>query len=129
MRALVVAVLILAGCGFNGTQRVETSDSEQRIVQDGASYIYVVLRLEFIEQIRELCEDANPKESFTSAAQRRQAVAECTLDNLDIFNISVGQVDDFTGRYCQEDADLSALTPEEIEDVNRACRLLGVRDE
>lgn len=122
---LMIAILSLFGCGFNGNQKLETNDSKQQIEQTGTSYTYIVVRLEFIEQIRLLCLDANPIEDFTTESQRNKAVAQCTIDNMAILNINLEQVDDFTGQYCEDDADLSQYTPEQISDILAACAALG----
>ena len=124
-KLILLLPLLLASCGFNGNQKLETNDSKQQIEQTGTSYTYVVVRLEFIEQIRLLCLDANPLEDFTSESQQKKAIAQCTIDNMAILNINLAQVDDFTGQYCQDDADLSQYTPEQVTDILAACAALG----
>lgn len=124
-KLILLLPLLLASCGFNGNQKLETNDSKQQIEQTGTSYTYVVVRLEFIEQIRLLCLDANPLEDFTSESQQKKAVAQCTIDNMAILNINLAQVNDFTGQYCQDGADLSQYTPEQVTDILAACAALG----
>jgi hypothetical protein len=126
MKYLLPILLLLTSCGFNGNQKLTTNDSEQRIVQEGESYTYIVLRLEFLEDIRKLCEDANLRSDFESDELYNQAVAQCTLDNLNLFNIDFGEAKDFADEYCREDADLSEVDPEDIPSIQEACEALGL---
>jgi hypothetical protein len=69
---LLASLLLLVGCGFNGNQRITT---------EGETKHRVVVELQFLEQIRKLCE--------ASVGPDPKAVAECTLENLDVLNLSV----------------------------------------
>ena len=68
----VFSLLLLTACGFNGNQRVTT---------EGETKHRVVVELQFLEQIRQLCE--------ASVGPDFKAVADCTLENLDVLNLSV----------------------------------------
>jgi hypothetical protein len=68
----ILWLLTLTACGINGTQRVLT---------EGETTHRVVVTLEYLTQIKELCE--------ASVGPDPKAVADCTLDNLDVLNLSV----------------------------------------
>lgn len=122
---LFTAFLALSSCGVNGNQKLETNDSKQTIEQTGTSYTYVVVRLEFIEQIRQICLDAHPLEDYPTEAEQKKAVAQCTIDNMSILNINLAQVDDFSKKYCQPDSDLSSYNPQQVANILSACAALG----
>jgi hypothetical protein len=67
-----IIIVLLASCGFNGSQK---------IITEGETTHRVVVTLEYLTQIKELCE--------VSAGPDPKAVADCTLDNLDVLNLSV----------------------------------------
>lgn len=120
----LLSLIALTSCGFNGNQKFETNDSEQRVVQDGSSFTYVVIRLEFIEQIKQVCADAHPLEDYPSESQRAKVVAECTLENMSVLDLDLGQISDFSNDYCGDDVDLSELTAEQLANIEEACALL-----
>lgn len=124
MRILIILLsyLLLTSCNVNGKQDVQVSDSIQTIKQDGESFTHIIVRLEYIDQIKKLCEEANPQNQFNSYELMRQAVAECTLSNIKLLGISVGQLVNFNNRYC--DSDISNLTPEQVLEVIRACEII-----
>lgn len=125
MKLMILLSLGLNGCGINGEQKVTTNDSKQEVTQSGESYTYVVVRLEFIEQINKVCTDANPIELFETETLQRKAIADCTLKNMQVLNINLNQVSTFTNDYCAPGADLSSLSPQQILDIQAACALLG----
>lgn len=113
----LIILLLFTSCGWNG---------RQHIVQDGESYTYVVLRLEFLEDVRQLCLDANIRSDYTTEELYNQAVARCTLDNLNIFNIDLGATSAFADQYCNVNADLSTVNPADIPSIQSACDILGL---
>lgn len=119
-------LLFVSGCGFNGEQKLTANDSEQTIVQTGESYTYIIIKLEFLEDIKQLCTDSNIRSEFESEDLYKKAIADCTLDNLSIFNIDFEKASEFADDYCKEGADLSSLTEEEIASVQEACSILGL---
>jgi hypothetical protein len=66
MKILLLLFPLLTSCGFWGIQKLETNDSKQEIIQDGESYTYIVVRLEFIEQVRQICEDSELQADYES---------------------------------------------------------------
>lgn len=125
MKKLLTLILglSLTACGFDA--RVSDSEHDVNVNVEGETFAYVILRLEFISEIKELCELANPIENFESEALRGQAVAECTINNLNVLNISIANLDDFASSLCPKDADLTNLTEQERADVEAACNVLG----
>lgn len=115
-RLLVVSCL-LAGC------QVDVTDSAHKVQQEGTSYTYVVVRLEFIEQVRQLC--VAKFNELPGGPERDREIANCTLENLQLLNVNFGQLEDFSQQYCQEGADLSGLPADQRAEIERACALLG----
>lgn len=118
MKKLLCSItLIIAGCGINGTQKLQTNDSMQRVVQSGESHTYVIFRLEFIDQIIQLCKD-----SFDiNDINYNKEVSDCTFKNLSLININPAVANTFVNDYCKDGADLSAFTTEQIDQINLAC--------
>lgn len=113
------------GCGFNGDQRLTTNDSTQHILISGDAYSYIVVRLEFIQQINDLCRDANIQSDYATEALYKKAVADCTFHQLSILNIDPAKVKDFQNAYCEPGADLSGFTPQQASDVLAACAVVA----
>lgn len=118
---LLISLMSLLGCGA----KVETKTQDQIVKHEGEGTSIILVRLEFIEQIRQLCEDKNIQDSFTSEVLWKQAIAECTFDNLSLVSIDPVQALDFTNDYCTDDADLSGFSPEEQASILAACEALG----
>lgn len=106
-------VVYLSGC------------SKHDVKQSGESYTYVVVRLEYLSEIRQLCIDANPASGFTNEETMIATRARCVLANMNPFNISTEITDEFSNEFCKEDADLSHLSDEERANVVKACQILG----
>lgn len=124
MKKLMVLILLLTGivsCDY----RVKTNDSTQNVVQSGTSYTYVIVRLEFIQQLHDICKDSLLESSYASQVLYDQAVAQCTLDSMSILNFNPSQVSSFVQQYCQPNSDLSALSAQEQANVLAACAALG----
>jgi hypothetical protein len=116
---LLFASFSLVGCGMWGVQRVVTNDSEQRIVQDGESVTYVTIRLEFIEQFKQLCTERH--QSIVSQPLREKVIAQCTVELLTSLNIDpFSSLPTDIGAYCEQpDSELSA---EEIVIKSAVCQ-------
>lgn len=113
MKYILPLFLILAACG-----------SKHRVIQEGQSYTYVIIQLDFLKDIQQICADANPRYDFSSDEAQKKTIAQCTLDNMDLFNIDLSKLQDFSNEFCGPDADLSALSPEEQQNVINACQFL-----
>jgi hypothetical protein len=121
---MFIVVVMLSACGLNGNQRFTANDSTHRVVQEGEGFIYVIIRLEFIDQIRELCEDLNPIEDYESEANQKKAVAECALNGFTLFNLNLDLIGEFLDDKC-DDLNTEGMTPEEIEQAEELCKLFG----
>lgn len=119
---IVLFLLTLVSCN----SKIQTNDSRQDVVQSGESYAYVIVRLEFISDLKQLCQDSLLASNYESVELYNQAVAECTFEKLTILNVNPTQIGTFISTYCQPTSDLSALTPQEVLNINAACSALGV---
>jgi len=118
---LVAILLSILGCG-----KVETNDSRQDVVQSGESFTYIVVRLEFIEQMKQLCKESLLEENYTSVQLYNQAIAQCTFEKLTVLSVNPTEITTFINQYCQPSSDVSGLTPEELANISAACAALGV---
>lgn len=117
MKYLILTLFLgLSACGFNGTQELKTNDSKQVVEQLGESFAYVVVRLDFIQEIKDLCTDKHGPEET-------QLIAECTLENMSILSIDFNPIADVNETFCNRD--LEGLTPEEIAEIERVCGVLN----
>lgn len=121
MKKLLFILMCLTGCDYN----IKTNDSKQDVVQSGTSYTYVVVRLEFIQQVQQLCTDSLLASSYPSDVLYKQAVADCTFDKLASLNINTNTLASFQQAYCGISADLSGFTPQQQTDIIAACAALG----
>lgn len=118
--AIYMSAILLSGCG------IRTNDSKQEVIQSGESFTYIVVRLEFIEQMKQLCKESLLEENYANITLYNQAVAQCTFEKLTVLDINPTEITSFINRYCQPGSDVSTLTPEELLNINTACAALGV---
>lgn len=111
-----IILMFFQNCGFNGNQK---------ITQEGESITKLVLELGFIEDINLLCQQSINSNDFLDEEGYNQAVAECTLDNLSVLQLDINAIDEVVSTLCDENADLSQLTPEERLEVERACSTIN----
>lgn len=83
MKILIVTLLLLGACSKHKARR------------------------KLVEDVNLLCQEATLKDDFTDAARYQQAVAQCTLDNLKLFEFSPEVVLDFIKAVC----DLTEMFP------------------
>lgn len=112
MRYLILLGLFTIGCGEVGLD------------QRGESTTNVVVELEYIEEIKQLCYDSLLLEDLTED-QRTQLVAQCTLENIDLFAIDINDLANFNSDYCQPDSDFSGIPLQEQQAINDVCNYLG----
>lgn len=118
---IVICLLGLTACDYN----VKTNDSTQSVVQSGTSYAYVVVRLDFIQQIQMLCEQSLLSSDYSNITTYNQAVAQCTLEHLSVSNVDTNQLTSFVNQYCQPNSDLSSFDPAQKTDILAACAALN----
>jgi len=114
--SLLIIAALATSCGINGEQKAT-------ITQSGSSYTYVVVRLEYLQEIKDLCTEANPVSKFADVELQHSAIAQCTLENMKLFNISVDDVTKFANEYCNETLP-DEVTPEQQEDIITACNAI-----
>jgi hypothetical protein len=91
----LLSLLFLISCG-ESTLKIE--EPENPVLVDGDTYSYVIVRLEFIEEMRQLCEDSLLPNDYETEELYDQAVAQCTLDYLSILDI--GAIEEFNEEVC-----------------------------
>jgi hypothetical protein len=71
-------LILLTSCGFSGNQK---------LTLQGEAIQYVQVNLGFISEIRQLCETLHTDS---------QEIAQCTLDNIKVFNLDLSGAIDLT---------------------------------
>lgn len=117
LRNTLIALLAFTSCGFNGNQRLSVNDSLQSVTLSGEAFTYIVVRLEFIDEIKILCQDLHF--DIPDAQVRNKTVAECTFDRLTLLNFDFGSLLDVQNELCQQDP--STLTPDQLQVYNTIC--------
>lgn len=104
--AIVVLALFLVSCG-DSTIKLEEPDN----AIEGETYSYVIIRAEFISEMRTLCEQSLATQSFETQELRNKEIADCTFDKLSFINIDA--INSFNNQVCENPA-----TQEEIDICN-----------
>ena len=97
MKYLLILSMLLVGCGKS---TIKLEEPENPVTIDGDTYSYVIVRLEFIEQMRQICEDSLLPSEYETEELYDQAVAQCTLDSLSILNIDA--INEFNEQVCED---------------------------
>lgn len=100
--ALVMYLLLISACGFNGDQKVSVRDSNHNI-----NVIFT-----FIQQIKDLCTAQTNPADYPTAFLYNKAIADCTFKNLSLLNM----------QQIVEGCALPDLTPEQ----QQLCGYLGL---
>lgn len=109
MKRILFIGLILSGCGFNGTEAVQTNNATQTIS----------IEFGFLNQIQTLCQQQTLRSGFTSDELYNQAIANCVFNNLTVLNAA--QLANLQNNYCGPNADLSSFTPSQIATIESSC--------
>lgn len=117
---ILIGAMVLTGCGINGEQKLTTNDSKQEVEILGEAFTYVVVRLEFIQQIKDLCID---KHSNSPEELKPELIANCTFKNLNVISIDFNPIKQVNETFCNRDLD--GLTEAEIAEINRVCEVLN----
>ena len=113
--ATILSLFALVSCG--GTEHTVSVEPPESDIVSGETYNYVIIRLEFLQDLERLCRSAILESDFDSAQLYEQAVSQCVFDNLSV--VDVANFQEFEDTVCS--LDLEELTQEELE----ACELLG----
>lgn len=108
----VPLVLFVTACGMSGEQKFTVRDS----------YHTIGIEFKFLQQIKDLCTAQTIRTDYSSVELYNKAIADCTFRNLTL--VSVTQLQTFLTNGCSPDANLSHLTPEQLENVQFFCGLL-----
>ena len=108
MKTLMLSLILLVSCG-----KIRT---ENKVELEGQSYSYVIVKFEFVEQIKQLCDESTPVEGI-EPSERTRVVAQCTLDKINILNLDA--LNEFDSDVCPE--------PETVEEFNICEVLQGVK--
>jgi len=103
-----------------GKSTLDVQDSQHKA--SGEVYQYIVVRFEFIKQIKQICKDLNPAIDYTSDIERKKVIAQCTIDNLSILDI--GKLAEFDNIFCDNQDAYNELTPEQKANVDLICQSL-----
>lgn len=102
---LLIILFLLTSCGDS---KVKVQDSKHKGKISGETYSYVILQLEFIQQIKQLCQELNVLSDFNTVTDYNKAVAECTFENLSVLDLNA--LEQFNMEICD-----NPQTPEEIQ--------------
>lgn len=114
MKKLILIALALTGCG---SFDVNVPNSTQNVVQSGSSYAYIVVRLEFINEIKQLCQDLN--NNVPDSNERARLVADCTFERMSLLNFDFGALTDVQNDLCTIDP--ATLTPDQLQVYLAIC--------
>lgn len=111
-----IAFLFLS-IGCSGGYTIYAPDTTHEIVQRGESYTYIVVRLEFLQDVKQLCEDLHF--DIPNPQLRRQTVAECTFERLTLLNFDFSALYDVQDQLCSQDP--AVLTPDQLQVYGTVC--------
>ncbi len=110
---MLLAILLLTRCGWNGDQKLSTNDSTQ----------IISVQFQFVQQLIDLCAADTLRSDYASDELYNKGKADCFFKSLSV--LSATQLQSFTNKNCDPNADLSTLTPDQIQNVKAACLLIG----
>ena len=110
---------LLTSCGDTSHQ-IEAPEDPIKI--EGETYSYIILRVEYITEIRQQCENLHPSYLINPSSQaevqeRAKLVAECFFDNM--IDINVGELGQFNDEVCNRPIE------EQSEEEQQVCEALN----
>jgi len=114
---LLLIALLMASCGES---KINVDDSNHNV--SGEAYQYIIVQFEFITKVKKLCNELHLQSDYSSKELYKQAVAQCTFDNLSLLDI--GAVAEFTNGFCDNQDAYNELTPTEQAQVDQLCEVL-----
>lgn len=108
----ILSLLFLISCG---NSEVQLKAPEEDILS-GETYSYIILRVEYITEIRQQCENLYPAYEYDMNRpeypdNRKQDIATCFFDNM--IDINVGELEQFNQEVCSKP--IEEQTAEEIQ--------------
>lgn len=107
--------LLLCACNI----KLKTEDAKVNAEVTGESYSYIVVRLEFISQLIELCADLVLDSDYPTQELADQARAQCVFDKIEDINVTLPQFTEDVNALCNAPTD--GLTPEQLADLEAVC--------
>ena len=113
MKNIFIAMLLI--CSSCGKFKVDAKvkDSSHKVKVDAETYSYVIVRLDFIKEIKELCTDIYPEYENPEKDVRNKLISQCTLDKMSIVDFKA--ISEFKDGICD-----APETEQEIE----ICKIL-----
>jgi hypothetical protein len=99
-------LLFLVSCG-----KIRT---DNKVAISGETYSYVIVKFQFLDEIKELCTDIYPEYDVPNERRRKKLISQCTLDKMSILNLDA--LDQFDKGICP--------SPSSIEEFN-ICEVIN----
>lgn len=72
--------------------------TDNEITIDGETYSYIIVKFQFLDEIKELCTDTYPEYENNDELLRKKLIAQCTLDKMSILNLDA--LNEFNDGIC-----------------------------
>lgn len=105
----LLTLMLIASCG-----KLKLSDSKHKIKVDAETYSYIVIRLDFIKEIKALCTELYPEYETPEEAKRIKLISQCTLEKMSIIDLKA--ITDFSNGVCD--------APVTVQDIE-ICKVLS----
>lgn len=119
MLKLLVLLSLLVSCGKSS---IEVEDSNHTATVEGEAFSYIIVKFDFITDIKSLCQDSNPSIDFDSTVEHRRAVSDCTFDNLSILDTTL--LSEFNSGFCDANEAYDELSDIDKLKVDEICGAL-----
>lgn len=96
---IVLITLLITSCG-ESTIKIKEPKKPIKASISGEVYNYVIIKMEFITDIKQLCNDLYLPSDFASEDLYNQQISECTFDKLSIINLDA--LNDFNNNICDD---------------------------
>ena len=93
----MLITLFFISCGET-TVKIKEPKKPIKASISGEVYNYIIIKMEFITDIKQLCTDLYLPSDFASEELYNQQVSECTFDKLSIINLDA--LNDFNTNIC-----------------------------
>lgn len=96
-------IVIVIGCGKQ-KHELKIDDSVHTGTISGEAKNRIIVEMQFIGEIKQLCKELHLQSDYSSKKLYKQAVAQCTFDNLAILNLDLNsdQLQNTINELCQQ---------------------------
>lgn len=101
-------LLLLVSCG-----KIKIADSKHKVTVSADTRSYVSLRLEFIQELKDLCTDLLPAYENPNKILRKKLISQCTFDKMTLIDFK--KFTEFNNEVCK-----NPVTVQEID----VCKVL-----